>query len=511
MLKSGEKEIDELEQALEAPLRPEAQKKPAESIWSKDETETWEADMMAVFVKSQLRVALALPILAVLFFAVNVVWVPLTTLSIWLASVLAAQGVQLFICKMYNPENRDKQNIRDWVGRLAASEFLFAICWANSLVFFWEAGNPIQHVFIVATLMAVATARIMIANYYLPVILAGTGVLTFAIVVRCTFEATPVHVGLGAMAFLGAVYFIQLSKGLQKTARDMHVFKAEREKLIADLKKAKLEAEHGRKRAEVANVAKSRFLATMSHELRTPLNAILGFSEILSEEMMGPHAVSAYKEYSGDIHQSGGYLLHLINDILDLSRIEAGKHQMNEEPVNFREVFDTCKRLMKSKLAEKGQEVSVEWPEDLPKLRADERAVRQIWLNLLSNASKFSPEATRITTGVEVLPNHRLALYVSDEGPGMTHDEIQAVQGLFNRGEMADKQAIDGAGLGLPIVSGLARLHGGEVQIRSEPGKGTDVTVIFPSKRVLNDGQEAVLASLAKASQTQRRLVQLTA
>lgn len=511
MFRSWERKIDELEQALETPLKPEKKPKPEESLWSKDGTGPWEADMLGMFVKSQLRVALALPVLAVLFVAVNLLWVSATTLSVWLAFVFAAQGVQLVICKMYKPTDHGEHTVRDWVGRLAASEFLFAVCWATSLVFFWENGNSTQQVFIVATLMAVAAVRIMIANYYMPVILAGTGVLTFAIVVRCTFDATPIHVGLGAMAFLAAVYFIQLAKNLQKTARDMHIFKAEREKLIADLKAAKLEAEHGRERAEVANVAKSRFLATMSHELRTPLNAILGFSEILSQEMMGPHAISAYKEYSGDIHQSGDYLLHLINDILDLSRIEAGKHKMNEEPVNLKEVLDHCKRLMKTKLNEKEQEFSVQLPEDLPKLRADERAVRQIWLNLLSNASKFSPNATKITSGVEMLLNHKMALYVRDEGPGMTYDEIQAVQGLFNRGEFADRNAIDGAGLGLPIVSGLARLHDGEVQIRSEPGKGTTVTVVFPSKRVLNEGQEAVLASLAQASNTQRRLVQLTA
>jgi two-component system cell cycle sensor histidine kinase PleC len=163
----------------------------------------------------------------------------------------------------------------------------------------------------------------------MPVILSGTGILALAGVVRCLMEGTVGYSTLGAIVVVTEILFIQLARRLQGTAREMLIFKAEREALITQLDGALNDAEDARLKAEEANQAKSRFLATMSHELRTPLNAILGFSEILSKEMMGPHAVPVYKSYSDDIHHSGDYLLRLINDILDLSRIEANRQDLD--------------------------------------------------------------------------------------------------------------------------------------------------------------------------------------
>ena len=481
------------------------------SIWEDDYSEPWQRDLLTLFVRNQLRVGLALPLLAIVFFATNLLWTEWPLLIVWLAAVFATQGVQLLICKNFQSQSTNERSLSDWIGMLAGSEFLFAAAWSMPLYLFWETGNNTQNTFIVAVLMAVVAVRIMIASNYMPVIIAGTGFIVFNIIIRCTIEAQPLYFGLGAMVFMTEIFFVQLAKRLQKTAQDMLLFKAQREQLIGELKQSQAEAIKGQQRAEVANKAKSQFLATMSHELRTPLNAIMGFSEILREELMGPHAVEAYKDYSGDIHDSGHYLLHLINDILDLSRIEAGKHEIDNLPVSLTAVADDCMRLMRMKLRDKNQTLVVELPKNTPKLCGDERSIRQIWTNLLTNANKFSGSDTTITMGVELCANNSLKLFVSDQGSGMDADEIKNVTGLFNRGASATKKAIEGSGLGLPIVNGLARLHNGEMSISSKKGKGTTVSVTFPPSRVLSRGQETVLMNMINASSTQKALISATA
>lgn len=515
MFKIMENATDHLEKELaDRPVKPKSDQ-PTISKWEDGDEGPWRRELLTLFVKNQIRVSLALPMLAILFFATNLLWINWTTPLIWLALILAAQGIQLLICKSYQKSFQNtgapERSISDWIGALAASEFLFAACWSIPLFVFWQEGNLAQHTITVATLMTIIAVRIMIANSYMPIIIAGTGLITFNIIIRCIMEADPYYVALGATSFLAEVFFIQLSRRLQKTARDMLLFKAQREKLIKELEKAKDDALRGQKQAEIANVAKSRFLATMSHELRTPLNAIMGFSEILSEEVMGPHAVKIYKDYSGDIHSSGSYLLNLINDILDLSRIEAGKHNVESNPVELKLVIDDCVKLIDLKIRTRNQTLIIDIPDDLPKLHCDERAVRQIWLNLLSNAHKFSAKNTTITTGVKRLNNNGLAIFVNDDGPGMTATEIKNALGVFNRGENAEQKAIEGTGLGLPIVYGLAKLHDGDLHITSRQGQGTLITVTFPPGRVLDRGQDVFVESLQKASKGQQALISLTA
>jgi len=510
MLENTEKATDNLEKELHETPAGTPRQNSNISMWEDGKDNRAQRELLTLFVKNQMRVSLALPLLAVVFFATNLLWISWPVALGWLALIFGAQGVQLFICHSYQKSDPGQRPISDWIGALAASEFLYAVCWSLPLYLFWEPGNLAQHTITIATLMTVIAVRIMIANSYMPIIIAGTGLITFNIVIRCTMEADAYYTGLGATVFLAEIFFIQLSKRLQKTARDMLIFKAQREQLIAELEVAKAAADRGRHQAEVANLAKSRFLATMSHELRTPLNAIMGFSEILNSEMMGPHSVSAYKDYSGDIHNSGNYLLNLINDILDLSRIEAGKHRLEDTPVSPGTVVEDCSRLLRMKLKEKNQALQVDLPEHMPKLLADERALRQIWLNLLSNAHKFSAQNTTINTGVKILPNETLAIFVTDQGPGMSAEEIKNATGLFNRGEIAEKKAIEGTGLGLPIVYGLIRLHDGDLHIKSQPGKGTTVTVIFPPKRILNESQEALAVTLQNASKSQRALIAMT-
>jgi two-component system cell cycle sensor histidine kinase PleC len=470
-----------------------------------------EAELLALFVRNQSNVALALPVLAVLFAITNLIWVGFDAAMIWLASALGSQVVQLSLCRYYKTSDHRLSRPGEWVGMLAASELLFASSWSLPLFLFWSPGNELQHIYLIATLMAVVAIRIMIASNFLPVVMAGTGFITLAILIRCLTAHGPLYVALGAMAVMTAVFFIQLSRRLEETARDILAYRSQREKLIAELERARDQAERDRRRAEEASRAKSRFLATMSHELRTPLNAIMGFSEILSHEMMGPHAVSAYKHYSADIHSSGHYLLNLIDDILDLSRIEAGRQELAEEAVNIAAAASECAKLFQAKADERGQSLSFDVPRHCPRLIGDRRALSQILFNLVSNAIKFTPPRGTIAVAAALDDGERLVLSVRDSGPGIPAHELDAALSAFARGSLATRRAIDGAGLGLPIVKGLVKLHDGELAIRSVAGQGTVATVIFPRRRVLIGTALGGADPLAVASESQRRLIALTA
>jgi two-component system cell cycle sensor histidine kinase PleC len=221
----------------------------------------------------------------------------------------------------------------------------------------------------------------------------------------------------------------------------------------------------------------------MSHELRTPLNAILGFSEVMKGELLGPLRNGSYKEYAANIHDSGRHLLQLINEVLDLSRIEAGRYELQEAPVSLAAVAEDCLRLLNLRAESKGLQVGLIAGKGLEPLWADERAIRQICLNLLSNAIKFTPRGGRIAIAVADAPDGGQTLSVKDTGPGIAQDEIPGVLQAFGQGSLAHDPGEGGTGLGLPIVQSLATLHGGRFRLRSELRKGTEAIVWLPPGR----------------------------
>ncbi|HEY0234123.1 MAG TPA: HAMP domain-containing sensor histidine kinase, partial [Afipia sp.] len=262
--------------------------------------------------------------------------------------------------------------------------------------------------------------------------------------------------------------------------------RAEKDALIGELEQAKAISDEARHRAEAANVSKSRFLAQMSHELRTPLNAILGFSEVMKSEIFGAHAVAVYKDYSADIHNSGVHLLNLINEILDLSRIEAGRYELNEEPVSLAHVVADCHHLLKLRASSRNIVIHEMFEEDMPKLWGDERATRQIVLNLLSNSIKFTPQGGEIWLKVGWTASGGQYLSVKDNGPGIPEEEIPIVLASFGQGSNSIKSAEQGAGLGLPIAKSLIDMHGGTFTLKSKLRIGTEVIVTFPPERVMS-------------------------
>jgi two-component system cell cycle sensor histidine kinase PleC len=469
-----------------------------------------EFDLLTLFVRNQIRVSLAMPILSIFMMAAIYSWTTWVAAASWFGSYLTAQAIQYYLCNLYEQTRKDKLKSTEWVGMLCASETLIAVCWVIPLFAYWETGNQSQHIYLVSITLAAIAARVLTAGNYMPIILAGTGIIALATMTRCLLESGLVYNMLASIVVLAEIFFVQLARRLQGTAQEMLVFKAEREALIGQLDGALCEAEIARSKAEEANLAKSRFLATMSHELRTPLNAILGFSEILSKEMMGPHAVPVYKSYSDDIHYSGDYLLKLINDILDLSRIEANRSDLDIEPVDPCVVARESAELLSIQTSHKAQTVQFDFPDEPVRLLADNRALRQMWLNLLSNAVKFAPEASNICVSIRQKSNGSVILSVADNGPGLHADELDFMRTAFVRGTYAREKAIDGAGLGLSIVNGLAKLHEAELAMKSNQPTGLIVSIEFPSHKVLG----TVRASLADANksmpQTQRKLIELT-
>jgi PAS domain S-box-containing protein len=236
--------------------------------------------------------------------------------------------------------------------------------------------------------------------------------------------------------------------------------------------------------ASEANKAKSTFLATMSHELRTPLNAIIGFSDLMLTQSMGPLGNPRYREYIGDIHKSGLQLLGLINDLLDLSRIDAGKVYLVEQSVSLRHVITEACRMVRLQAKQSGVSAVTSFPPDLPLVLGDEQRIMQIVLNLLSNAIKFTPENGTIHIQVEQSAGE-LLLKVSDTGIGIAAKDLPKALERFGQVDSALSRKHKGTGLGLPLIKELIELHGGSINIMSEVGVGTVVTVSFPCERVI--------------------------
>ncbi len=236
--------------------------------------------------------------------------------------------------------------------------------------------------------------------------------------------------------------------------------------------------------AEYANRSKTDFLANMSHELRTPLNAIIGFSEVIKEEMFGP-AGERYIEYARDIHDSGQHLLEIINDILDLSKLEAGKFELHDSEVLLGSVVDQCLALVRGRALECQVALHVDIPDSLPKICADRRALKQVLLNLLSNAVKFTPAGGSVSLTATFNEARELEIAVIDTGIGMSESDIGIALAPFGQIDSSLARKHQGTGLGLPLCKSLLELHGARFEITSKPNAGTRIVVAFPSKRVV--------------------------
>ncbi|MEQ9121923.1 MAG: HAMP domain-containing sensor histidine kinase, partial [Alphaproteobacteria bacterium] len=254
---------------------------------------------------------------------------------------------------------------------------------------------------------------------------------------------------------------------------------------VKALERTAAEVSRAKDAAEAANRAKTEFLAMMSHELRTPLNAILGFSEIIRTEALGPLGASEYKEFAGDIYASGAHLLALINDLLDLAKVESGMVELKDEAADVARMLDDCVRIVAKTAASDGVKLASEPAPGLPRLRADKRKLNQVLMNLLSNAVKFTPEGKSVTARAFLNDDGGVTIEVTDTGIGIAPDDIARVQEPFVQIDSALNRAHQGTGLGLPLCKQLTELHGGRFEIESRLGEGTTVRLVMPPDRTI--------------------------
>jgi two-component system, cell cycle sensor histidine kinase PleC len=449
-------------------------------------------DLLTMFVRNEAVAALTVPILAIVFAVTMLNWGNPRQLLLWLATIFISEGILLALTRQFKKQPRDTADLNQWRRNLAAGEFLYGVSWAAVAFTTFPQPSQAAFFFLFAALMVVTAIRMLFAASVMTILHAGTIPVTAALCLRFLMTGEPFYWLMGIVAAGIHFYFVFLVKSLQRTAFSMLEHRAENERLIEELRREKVSLDEAREKAEAASLAKSKFLANMSHELRTPLNAIMGFSEMLKDEMLGPIGNDQYRSYAGDIHESGEHLLNLINEILDLSRIEAGKYELDEKAVDFSAVALESLHLLRLDAQAKNLRLITTFKPDMPEVLADERALRQISLNLLANAIKFTPENGTVILRTGLLPGGEPFLTVRDNGPGIPEEEIPAVLSAFGQGSEAMKMPSSGTGLGLPIVMGLAELHGGHFDLRSKPGSGTEASLILPVSRVISSsGQPA--------------------
>jgi len=402
----------------------------------------------------------------------------------WTCGILCIHGAIIRACARFLAEQPTLVATRKWRTQFVLLDLLYGLCWMSILAHpALDAVSDTVMMFLM--LLVIAVSSMLAAN--LPIAaLAATVPVTVATALNFVLSGTFDHYVLAALAVAAEGYFALLAHRLHSTTLATMEARAEKDALIGELEQAKSISDEARYRAEAANVAKSRFLAQMSHELRTPLNAILGFSEVMKSEIFGAHAVALYREYSADIHNSGVHLLNLINEILDLSRIEAGRYELNEEAVLLVNVVADCHHLLKLRASSRRLTIHEVFEHGMPKIWGDERAIRQIVLNLLSNSIKFTPQGGDIWLKVGWTASGGQYLSVKDTGSGIPENEIPNVLASFGQGSNSIKSAEQGAGLGLPIAKSLIDLHGGTFTLKSKLRIGTEVIVTFPPERVMS-------------------------
>lgn len=460
-------------------------KEARDKLGQKRGSDRFQYELLLIFARNELTASLSIPLFAVILAVSTSFWAPVSYIALWLSSVFVTKAIILTLCRRFQSLPREKVNIRQWRNRLIYAEVFYGFSWAGIAIISTFTQDQAAHIFIFASFIAVISIRMMFASTIMPLVIAGTVPMTAALVIHFLFMQSPFYWALAAMAVGIHVYLMFLMTGLNTTVYAMLEYRSDKDVLIGRLEEAKAISDDARKRAEEANLAKSRFLATMSHELRTPLNAILGFSEVMKSEVFGPHANPTYKEYAEDIHSSGNHLLNLINEILDLSRIEAERYELHESTTRLVDIAEDCKHLISMRARNKGITIELIETAPLNSIWVDERAIRQVCLNLLSNAVKFTPPNGQITIELGTTLDGGQFLTVKDTGPGIPREEIDKVLKPFGQGSLAHETAEGGTGLGLAICQKLVNLHGGLFTLTSELRQGTTVRFEIPAKRVM--------------------------
>lgn len=377
----------------------------------------------------------------------------------------------------------DSDLLRGWFPRFITMQIVLSAAWGIGTWILWDSTSSQNHLFLALSTICVMSGFVISRATHADMFMAGVlpiAGLTFAVFALGNFVTDWV-----VAALLPTYVIVLMRDGTRLTRRldDDSRLRFEVEDLARELEEARDEALNKRFEAEAANASKTAFLANMSHELRTPLNAILGFSEIIAKECLGSVGVPRYREYAGDIHTSGAHLLSLINDLLDVAKIEAGKMDIEPRVLEAEKALLGALKLVSAKARERDQSLAVEVAPDAPHLYADERALKQIVLNLVSNAVKFTPEGGAIKLKAKRARCGGFELCVEDNGPGIPKQKLDRIFKPFSQVDNRYDRQQGGTGLGLALVRGLAELHGGRAWIESDAGKGVRAYVVFPVKK----------------------------
>jgi two-component system cell cycle sensor histidine kinase PleC len=366
-----------------------------------------------------------------------------------------------------------------WLRRVMILQAGFGFSWGLLPWLLWQDGNGINNIYlavpIIAVLWSYANSRAMHRDIYLMTVLP----ILVMTLTRMFTGIGETAFAIGVMLTLIFFYTALVAIGAKRQVENMLLTRFANDDMTVDLRNAHDEALRKRYEAEAANASKTTFLANMSHELRTPLNAILGFSDIIANERLGSMSMPRYKEYAGDINASGTHLLNIINDILDIAKIESGKMEIAPAIIDARVVLDSAITFVAGRARERHQTVELHVADDAPLPYADERALTQIAINLLSNAIKFTQEGGHI----DIFAHGRdggFELCVSDNGPGIAQEQQENIFKPFNQIDNRYSRNAGGTGLGLSLVRGLAELHGGKAWIESALGEGVRAYVYFP-------------------------------
>ncbi len=372
------------------------------------------------------------------------------------------------------------ERTRGWFGRMVGLQVIVSAVWGLMPWLLWDSRSDINHVFIAASTISILAGLVVSRASHMDMFLASLIPFTAIAALRFVFGNSVLDYGT-ALVIPGVALqlFVDGRRIMHRLDEDSRL-RFQVEDLARELEETRDDALRKRFEAETANASKTAFLANMSHELRTPLNAILGFSEIIAQECFGPTGSPRYREYAGDIHASGAHLLSLINDLLDVAKIEAGKMEIQPEPLEAKHTFDLALKLISAKAREKRQDLTIAVDPNAPPLFADERALKQILINLTSNAVKFTPEGGRIEVRGAAARGGGFQISVQDNGPGIPREKLDRIFTPFNQVDNRYDRQAGGTGLGLALIRGLAELHGGRAWLESEPGKGCCAYVVLP-------------------------------
>lgn len=449
-------------------------------------SKAFDKEILTVHAKNYVAASPLLICLTLFVGIVSMTWMNYFGMLMWLAVNLTAQLYIINQSKRFIKRRaHSTKGIAIWHRKFIYSNLLNGIIWSTFGLIPITYPSLSQPVFTFTTLLLVVVIYCFISAPLFLGLLCS--ILPIAMVLGITFGFSgQTSQIMMAGLFIGAqALFIVMARQIKESLIQMFTIRGEKDNLIVDLEEATLVSDQSRRKAEEANIAKSRFLATMSHELRTPLNAIIGFSEIMKGELLGPLHNDSYKEYVTDIHASGGHLLALINEVLDLSRIEAERYELSEEPVTLVEVVEDCKSLIQVRAKNKDITLNFSYEKGMPRVWADQRAIRQVILNLLSNAVKFTPPNGVIEINAGWTKGGGQYVSVQDNGPGIPEEEIPTVMSQFGQGSSAIKNAEQGTGLGLPISQALISIHGGTFDLKSKLRVGTTITISLPRVRVM--------------------------